>query len=83
MNGSIRRLRAKKTSAWLLTICLVIALWTLSCHGRKVVVIESDMKIEEIDADYYKISKALYVRILKRITELERKLAEYEAKNAK
>ena len=45
--------------------------------------IESDMQIHEIDANHYKISKALYSRLLKRITELEKKQAENEAKNGK
>ena len=48
---------------------------TLSCNVKKVpVIIESDLKIVEIDKNYYKVSKALYRRLLLKIAKLEKEL---------
>lgn len=56
----------------------------MSCHlKKKAVIIESGMKIVELDKNHYKISKALYRRILLKIARLEKEIEELKQEKEK
>jgi hypothetical protein len=86
MNGKKRKSTmpspARRTSVLLLIIFLMTMV-SMSCLKKKAVIIESDFKIVEVDKDYYKVSKALWRRMLLKIAKLEKELAELKLEKGK
>ena len=69
----ITPLPAKKISVLLLIVFLVM---TASMCSPKKVIIESDFSIVELDDNYYRVSKALWRRMLLKIAKLEKEIEE-------
>jgi hypothetical protein len=53
---------------------------TTNCRTHKIVWVEQKYRVEPLDENHYKISKALYGRLLKIITSLEAKVELLELK---
>ena len=74
-NGLMRQCRSLVARLSLSLLLLWLATMNQACSTRpKVVVLESEQMITEVDSQHYQISKAYMQRILKRITYLEKEL---------